>query len=88
MAKSFQPVGRSAVHVLARLAAQNAVKEKLRDEGVRLSLVPIRQITEQAQRYLAEHPELWDLAREHALKLGMIQPPMVTPDDPRADQNS
>jgi hypothetical protein len=40
MAKHFQSVGRSAVHVLARLAAQNAIKQKLRDQGVRLSLVP------------------------------------------------
>ena len=42
MAKSFSHIGRSAVHVLARLAARNAIKEKLRGEGVRLSLVPIR----------------------------------------------
>ena len=88
MAKHFQPVGRSAVHVLARLAAQNIIKEKLRDQGVRLSLVPIREITEQAQQYLAEHPELFDQARERALRLGMIAPPMVTPDCPRAEHNS
>jgi hypothetical protein len=86
MRKQFQPIGRSAVHVLARLAAQNIVKERLRDEGVRLSLVPIREITEQAQQYLAEHPELFDQARERALKLGMIREPMVTPD--LAERNS
>jgi hypothetical protein len=56
------------------------VKEQLRDQGVRVSLVPIREITERAQQYLAEHPELFDQARERALRLGMIAPPMVTPD--------
>ena len=64
MAKHFQPVGRSAVHVLARLAAQNIIKEKLRDQGVRLSLVPIREITEKAQVYLEQHPELFEQALE------------------------
>ena len=64
MAKSFSHIGRSAVHVLARLAARNAIKEKLRDDGVRLSLVPIREITEKAQVYLEQHPELFEQALE------------------------
>jgi hypothetical protein len=34
MAKSFSHIGTSAVYVLARLAARNAIKEKLRGEGV------------------------------------------------------
>jgi hypothetical protein len=88
MARSFQLVGTSAVKVLARLAAQNIIKEQLRDQGVRLSLVPIRQITEQAQVYLEHHPELYQQALERARQLGMIEllPPMVTPDC--AERNS
>jgi hypothetical protein len=46
MAKSFKLVGTHAISVLARLAARNIIKEQLRDQGVRVSLVPIRDITE------------------------------------------
>jgi hypothetical protein len=74
MAKhSFKLVGTHAIHVLARLAAKNAVKEKLRGDGVRMTLVPPREITEQAQRYLADHPELYREALERALRLGLIK---------------
>jgi hypothetical protein len=78
----FKPIGRSAVSVLARLAARNIIKEQLRDQlGVRLSLVPIREITEKARVYLEQHPELYQQALERARQLGMIEllPPMVTP---------
>jgi hypothetical protein len=72
MAK-FKLIGTHAVHVLARLAAKNAVKEKLRGDGVRMSLVPPREIAEQAQRYLAEHPELYQQALERAKQMGWIK---------------
>jgi hypothetical protein len=72
-AKSFSHIGNHAINVLARLAAKNAVKEKLRGDGVRLTLVPPREITEQAQRYLADHPELYREALERALRLGLIK---------------
>jgi len=81
-AKSFSHIGNHAINVLARLAAKNAVKEKLRGDGVRLTLVPPREITEQAQRYLAEHPELYREALERALRLGLIK------QHAHADQNS
>src|SRR6516225_3158814 len=89
-AKSFSHIRTSVVYVLARLAARNAVKEQLRDQGVRVTLVPIRQVHEQADEYLRQHPELYAEARERALREGMIdlQPPMVTPDDPRSERNS
>ena len=45
MATQFKLVGTHAVKILARLAARNAVKEQLRDQGVRVSLVPIRDIS-------------------------------------------
>jgi phosphate uptake regulator len=72
-AKSFSHIGNHAINVLARLAAKNAVKEKLRGDGVRLTLVPPRDIAEKAQRYLADHPELYREALERALRLGLIK---------------
>ena len=51
---------------VAQSAAKKAVTEQLRDQGVRVSLVPIREITEKAQRYLADHPELYQRALERA----------------------
>ena len=69
-----------AINILARSAARNAVKEQMCDQGVRVTLVPTREIDEKATIYLEEHPELFDQARERALRLGMIAPPMVTPD--------
>jgi hypothetical protein len=52
------------VSVLARLAARNAVKQQLRDEGVRVSLVPTREIEERARAYLEANPDLYAQARE------------------------
>ena len=85
-AKSFSHIGNHAINVLARLAAKNAVKEKLRGDGVRLTLVPPREISEQAQRYLADHPELYREAFERAKQMGWIKQPLVTPD--LAEHNS
>ena len=77
----FHSVNR-AINFLARSAAKKAVTEQLRDQGVRVTLVPIREITERAQVYLERHPELYQQALERARQLGMIEllPPMVTPD--------
>jgi hypothetical protein len=89
-AKSFSHIGNHAINVLARLAVRNVIKEQLRDQGVRVTIVPIREITERAQVYLEQHPELYQQALERARQMGWIdlQPPMVTPDDPRAERNS
>jgi hypothetical protein len=70
---TFQPISASAVHVLARLAAKKAVTEQLRAEGVRVTLVPPRVISEKANEYLALHQELYDEARERAARLGMFE---------------
>ena len=75
-AKSFSHIGNHAINVLARLAAKNAVKEKIRADGVRMTLVPPRIIAEQAQRYLAEHPELYREAYDRAVRMGWIDPPL------------
>ena len=63
----------SPISATARLAARNIVKDQLRNQGVRLSLVPIRDIHAQAQEYLRKHPELYVVARERALRMGMIE---------------
>ncbi len=69
--KSFKPIGTHAIAILARLAAKNAVKEKLRGDGVRLTLVPPREIAEKAQQWLAEHPECYSACNFDPLSLGI-----------------
>jgi hypothetical protein len=71
---TFQPISASAVHVLARLQARKAVQDELRSQGVRVSLVKPAEISAKAQRYLADHPELWREAVERAQRLGMYEP--------------
>jgi hypothetical protein len=85
-AKSLFHSANHAINYCARSIAKNAVKEQLRDQGVRVSLVPIREITERAQVYLQQHPELFQQARERARQLGMIEirEPIVTPDAKRS----
>ena len=72
---TFQPVSAQAVFILARLAAKKAVKEQLRNEGRRMTLVYPAEITAKANEYLALHPELYDEARERAHRLGMFEKP-------------
>jgi hypothetical protein len=49
------PISQSAVHVLALMAAKKAIREQMRDEGRRISLVPPAEIAVKARAYLAEH---------------------------------
>jgi hypothetical protein len=81
-AKSLFHSANHAINYCARSIAENAVKEQLRDQGVRVTLVPIREITEKANAYLADHPELYQEAWERAKQMGYVDllPPMVTPD--------
>ena len=79
-AKSLFHSANHAINVLARLAAKNAVKEKLRGDGVRLTLVPPRVIAEQAKAYLDANPHLDEDALDRAKRMGLIKPPLVTPD--------
>jgi hypothetical protein len=81
MAKSFKPIGAHAINVLARLAAKTAVKEQMRGEGIRMTLVPPRVVTEKANAYLQQHPELYEQALERAKQMGLL-PPIITPDRP------
>jgi hypothetical protein len=63
---------RQAVMQFARLAAKRAVQEALRAQGVRVSLFPHAELMRQAGEYLANHPELYQLALERANKLGYV----------------
>jgi Na+-transporting NADH:ubiquinone oxidoreductase subunit NqrC len=65
---------RQAVIQLARLAAKNAVKEEMRAQGIRLTLVFPAVITAKANEYLSAHRELFDEARERAKRLGYVDP--------------
>ena len=65
---------RQAVLTFARLAAKKAVQDKLRAQGVRVSIFPIAELMRQAREYLDNHPELYQLALERAHKLGYIDP--------------
>jgi len=89
-AKSLFHSANHAINYCARSIAKNAVKEQMRAEGRRMTLVPSREITEKANDYLATHPELYQQALERAKQIGMIdlQPPMVTPDHPPGERNS
>ena len=64
---------RQAVMLFARLAAKRAVQEALRAQGVRVSLFPHAELMRQAGEYLANHPELYQLALERARKLGYVR---------------
>jgi len=80
-ARLFQSA-KHAISFFARSAAKNAVKQQLRDQGRRMTLVPVSEIAAQAEVYLAQHPELYTLALERAKQLGFVeaQPVHVTPD--------
>ena len=80
-AKLFQSA-KHAISFFARSAARNAVKQQLRDQGRRMTLVPVREINERAQVYLEQHPELYREALERAKQIGYVeaQPILVTPD--------
>ncbi|MGB5182221.1 MAG: hypothetical protein WBO12_08550 [Xanthobacteraceae bacterium] len=69
---------RQAVLLFARLAAKRAVQEALRAQGVRVSLFPHAELMRQAGEYLANHPELYQLALERAKRLGYVDPNIKT----------
>jgi hypothetical protein len=79
-AKSFSHIGIGAINVLARLAARKAVQDELRSQGVRVTLVRPADIAEKAKAYLEANPHLYVEARQRAVRMGWIEPPMVTPD--------
>ena len=82
-AKSLFHSANHAINYYARSIAQSAVKQQLRDQGIRVSLVPACEIEERAREYLANHPELYVQARERARKMGWVdeqQHVLVTPD--------
>ena len=66
---TFKHISVHMVHILARMMAKKAVQQELRDQGVRVTLVPPREINERATAYLRDHVEIWKeaLARAHRL---------------------
>jgi hypothetical protein len=70
---TFRPISALAVGILARQQARRAVTEQLRAEGARVSLIPPAIINSKATEYLAAHPEIYDEARERAVRLGMFE---------------
>ena len=66
---TFKHISVHMVHILARLQAKRLVQEQLRNAGVRLTLVPPREVNERATAYLHDHPEIWReaLARAHLI---------------------
>jgi hypothetical protein len=72
---TFQTISASVVHMLARLAAKKAVQDKLRSEGVRVSLVKPAEISVRANEYLRQHPELYQEALVRAQLMGCFEKP-------------
>jgi hypothetical protein len=83
-AKSLFHSAKHAINFMARSIACNAIRQQLKDQGVRVSLVPTCEIEEKARVYLANHPELHVQARERARKMGWVDEQLsgvlVTPD--------
>jgi hypothetical protein len=73
-AKDTLAHGEAAITILARQLARTAVKEKLRSQGLRLTRLKASDIEAQSRQYLAEHPRLYWLALERAIKIGLIAP--------------
>jgi len=61
---------RVAVRVLAQLAAKNAVKDHIRAQGFKLHNYSAKDITLQAEAWLAARPEMIAEARAKAARLG------------------
>jgi hypothetical protein len=59
-----------AIRVVAEQCARKMVRERLRQQGVKLSYVPVREIIVQAKAWLAAHPEIIAEAKAKAAELG------------------
>jgi len=76
-AKSLFHSANHAINYCARSIAKNAVKEQLRAQGVRVTLVRPAEISARAQVYLEQHPECYQLALQRARRMGWIEPQMM-----------
>jgi hypothetical protein len=56
----------TGTHIVARWIAKKAIEQELRNQGVRITLVPPRVINEKVPAYIAQHPEIWAKAIERA----------------------
>jgi len=91
-AKSLFHSAKHAINFMARLIARNAVKQQLRDQGIRVSLVPTCEIEEKAREYLAANPRLYEEVLERAKRMGWIDEQLsgvlVTPDTGSANRGT
>ena len=62
-----------AIRVLAKLAAKKAVEAEIKAQGRRVHSVPNREIREQADLFLDQHPELYDEAKHRARLMGLFE---------------
>jgi hypothetical protein len=63
-------MARIAVRVVAEQYARKTVRENLRQQGVKLTYVSVREIIEQARAWLLAHPEAMAEARAKAAEMG------------------
>jgi N-dimethylarginine dimethylaminohydrolase len=63
-------MARSAVRMLAQLAAKNEVKRQIRAQGLRVHEFTAKEITLRAGAWLAAHPEMIAEARARAAASG------------------
>ena len=59
--------------MLARPAAKKAATEELRVKGVRVTLVPHREIVAQGKAHLETHPERYEQTLQRAWQIGVIE---------------
>ena len=72
---TFRPISQSAVHVLALMAAKKVIRQQMRDEGRRITLVPPAEIAVKARAYPAEHrAELYGTAIATAWAIAAREP--------------
>jgi hypothetical protein len=66
---TFTHISVHMIHILARLQAKRLVQDQLRAQGVRLSQVSPREVSERATAYLRDHVEVWKeaIARAHLI---------------------
>jgi hypothetical protein len=68
-ANSFSHIGHHAINVLARLEARKAAKEQFRQRGIKYYRHV--ELLRQASEYLAQHPEIYEVALARAWQMGM-----------------
>lgn len=61
------------IKVLAQQAARKAVKRQYQAQGLKVSHIPAKEITEAANDYLRDHPDLFEQAAETVRKVPQLR---------------